>query len=269
MSLPLWFGRRRPDRRIEIYNYFNRTPTPIEDGWSVRVTQVRDWSGGRCTYDSHNGTDFAVPVGTEVLAAAPGRVLRVASEFHRGGLKVFIDHGHGLVTSYNHLSRALVRPGDVVARGARVALSGSSGIDGFLFFPWSVPHVHFNVWLDGTYVDPFATAGEVPLWRGEGGMPLPHDGGGRDDPYEPADWDGEQIAAIVGECRHVQMRAELAALPDDGQRAMGVLFATRYFPTRFARRLPALYRTTHARTPRLDLPFSGEDFVGIVHGTRA
>ena len=91
LSLSLWLGRRRADRRIVISNFFNRTPTPIEDGWSVRVTQVRDFRGGRCTYDAHNGTDFAVPVGTVVVAAGPGRVLRVASEFHRGGLKVFVD----------------------------------------------------------------------------------------------------------------------------------------------------------------------------------
>jgi murein DD-endopeptidase len=264
LSFPLWLGRRRADRRIEIYNYFNRTPTPIEDGWSVRVTQARDYGGGRRTYDSHNGTDFAIPVGTVVVAAAPGRVLRVASEFHRGGLKVFVDHGRGLATSYNHLARALVRPGDLVRRGDRVALSGSSGIDGFLFFPWSVPHVHFNVWLDGAYVDPFAVPGEVPLWRGPEGLPVPHDGSGTDEAPEPGDWAHEEIAAIVRECRHPGMRCELEAIDDADQRAMGVLFATRYFPTRFARRLPRLYRTRHERAPWLDLPFRRQDFDGIV-----
>lgn len=264
LSFPLWLGQRRGDRRIEIYNYFNRTPTPIEDGWSVRVTQARDYRGGRRTYDSHNGTDFAIPVGTVVVAAAPGRVLRVASEFHRGGLKVFVDHGRGLATSYNHLARALVRPGDEVRRGAPVALSGSSGIDGFLFFPWSVPHVHFNVWLDGTYVDPFAMPGEVPLWRGPEGLPVPDDGEGGADGYEPADWDHDEIARIVRECRHPGMRGELEAIADADQRAMGVLFATRYFPTRFARLLPRLYRSSHDRTPWLDLPFRRQDFDGTV-----
>ena len=93
----------------------------------MRVTQVRDFRGGTLTYDSHNGTDFAVPVGTEVLAAAPGRVFRVSNEFHRGGLKVFIDHGAGLITTSNHLARSLVRPGDVV----RVGLKGQETPAGF------------------------------------------------------------------------------------------------------------------------------------------
>ena len=263
LSLRLWLGRLPAGRRIVISNFFNRTPTPIEDGWSVRVTQVRDFRGGRCTYDAHNGTDFAVPVGTTVVAAAPGRVLRVASEFHRGGLKVFVDHGRGLATSYNHLARSLVRPGDRVGRGDPVALSGSSGIDGFLFFPWTVPHVHFNVWLDGRYVDPFAEPGEVPLWRGADGLPVPDDGAGRDGDYAPADWDHPEIDRIVSECHHPAMRDELVSIVDPEQRAMGALFATRYFPTRFARLLPRLYCTEHQRAPWLDLPFRRADFDGI------
>lgn len=145
LGVSTWLGRRRADRRIPIYNLFNRTPTAVEQGWSVRKTQVRDFRGGTLTYDSHNGTDFAVTVGTIVVAPAPARVLRVSSEFNRGGLKVFLDHGRGLTTSSNHLARALVRVGDEVERGQPIGLSGYSGIDGFVAFPWSVPHVHFNV----------------------------------------------------------------------------------------------------------------------------
>jgi hypothetical protein len=64
---------------------------------------VRDFRGGTLTYDSHNGTDFAVPPGTIVVAAAPGRVLRASSEFNRGGLKVFVD-----ATSVMYLQGAVV-----------------------------------------------------------------------------------------------------------------------------------------------------------------
>ena len=57
-------------------------------------------------------------------------------------------------------ARALVRPGDRVGRGETIAISGYSGLDGVVTFPWGTPHVHFNVWLDGLYVDPFAAPGE-------------------------------------------------------------------------------------------------------------
>src|SRR5512143_366703 len=102
LAARLWLGLRAPDRRVAIYNYFNRTPTPESEGWSVRKTQVRDFRGGDRTYDSHNGTDFAVSPGTVVVAAAPGRVVRVSSEFNRGGLKVMLDHGHGVMTVTVH-----------------------------------------------------------------------------------------------------------------------------------------------------------------------
>ena len=260
LSVTTWLGRRRADRRIPIYNLLNRTPTSVEQGWSVRKTQARDFRGGTLTYDSHNGTDFAVTVGTVVVAPAPAKVLRVSSEFNRGGLKVFLDHGRGLSTSSNHLARALVRVGDVVERGEPIALSGYSGLDGFVAFPWSVPHVHFNVWLDGEYVDPFAAPGETPLWR-DGNDPMPHDGSGSE-PFEPTRWDPRAVDATTAGCRDDSVRAELAAEPDEAVRAMNVLFQRNYYPTRFAVR-PRLTAADHAREPRLTLPFRAEDYVGI------
>ena len=261
LSLKTWAGGRRADRRIPISCLFNRTPTPLEDGWSVKKTQVRDFRGGTLTYDSHNGTDFAVPVGTVVVAAAPGRVLRISSEFNRGGLKVFIDHGRGLVTTSNHLARALVRVGDVVRRGEPIALSGYSGIDALVAFPWSVPHVHFNVWLDGDYVDPFAAAGETSLWVG-GNDARPADGSAADEPGEQTAWDARAVYAAIEGCNEPDSRVALLREPDLGRRAMDLLFVRNYYPTRFDAR-PPLYGESHAREPRLTLPFRREDFRGI------
>ena len=257
-----WLGRQRADGKVPIANLFNHTPTPVQDGWSVAVTKVRDFRGGEGTYDSHNGTDFVVPVGTPVVAAAPGRVLRVSSEFNRGGLKVLVDHGRGLVTSYNHLARALVAPGDLVARGAALALSGYSGLDGFLTFPWVAPHVHFNVWLCGVHVDPFAVDGEEPLWRGEGNEPNRDDGTGGDAAYEPADWAPTAVDEAATSCLHAPTRAAILAGPTFEQRAVNALFFASYFPTRFEAP-PHLYRRQHERTRWLDLPF-GRPFDGAL-----
>ncbi len=262
LSLRCYLGLRRADRRVPIYNLFNHTPTPLEEGWSVRVTQVRDFRGGRNTYDSHNGTDFAIPIGTTVVAAAPGLVLRVSSEFHRGGLKVFIDHGHGIVTTHNHLARALVQPGQLVGRGEPIALSGYSGVDGVAAFPWSAPHVHFNVWLDGAYVDPFAAGDELSLWRHHND-PTPHRGQGEEEPFWPADWDSSAVEKARAACRDPKLRALLCAEPDAARRAMNTLFYMNYFPTRFSER-PVLVSERHERRPLLDLPFRAEDFDGIV-----
>ncbi|CAN5923064.1 hypothetical protein BH11MYX4_BH11MYX4_18240 [soil metagenome] len=240
---------------------FNRTPTPPQDGWSVRKTQVADYRGGTLTYDSHNGTDFAVPVGTVVVAAAPGKVLRISSEFNRGGLKIFIDHGRGLITTSNHPARALVRVGDVVARGEAIALSGYSGIDALVAFPWSVPHAHFNVWLDGEYVDPFAAPGETSLWTGDND-PRPAHATTHGEASEHTAWDSRAVLAAVEACSDTASRDALLGEPDLGRRAMDVLFLRNYYPTRFVAR-PPLERERHAREPRLALPFRAADFDGI------
>jgi len=261
LSLRTWLGRRRDDRRIPIYNLVNRTPTPLTEGWSVRKTQVRDFRGGTLTYDSHNGTDFAVPVGTVVVAPAAGRVLRISSELDRGGLKLFLDHGHGLMTTQNHLGRVLCAVGDRVRRGQPIALSAYSGLDGIVAFPWSVPHVHFNVWLDGEYTDPFAVAGETPIWR-EGNAPQPP-AGVEDEASEPTPWDESAVAATIAACRDEAVRVELLAERDPDRRAMNTLFQRNYYPSRFGE-APSLVAGSHPREPRLSLPFRREDWSGVV-----
>lgn len=260
IALPLWAGVPAHGRLIPIYNLVSHVRPPPEEGWSVRVTNARDFLGTQLTYDSHNGTDFAVPVGTTVVAAAPGVVRRISSEFNRGGLKVFIDHGAGLITTSNHLGRTLVEVGQTVARGEPIAISAYSGIDGLTTFPFGAPHVHFNVWLDGEYVDPFGLGDTIPLWR-SGNWPTPHVGG--DDREVPGTvWDHEAVERAVDGCRHAGAREEILAARTPEERAMTALFQLNYFPTRFSAR-PKLYASTTPRGPRLDLPFLARDFDGI------
>jgi murein DD-endopeptidase len=257
----IWRGERLYGRRIPLSNLFNRTQTPVEEGWSVRITQVRDFRGGRLTYDSHNGTDFATPPGTRVVAAAPGVVRRISDEFNRGGLKIFLDHGGGLATTSNHLARALVRVGERVERGQVIALSGYSGIDGFATFPLGIPHVHWNVWLDGQNVDPFAEPGETSLWLDDND-PRPHRGGGPEEIPE-SDWDEEAIRRYTAACRSDASRREIAAAMSLAEQAFTLMFHMNYYPTRFSER-GSIYRTTHPRAPRFTLPFHADDYDGVV-----
>lgn len=263
LSLPLWRGRAPVPRKVVLTNLFNHRQTPIEAGWSVRRTQVEDFRGGSSTYDSHNGTDFCVPLGTPLLAPASGRVVRVVSEFQRGGLKLAIDHGDGLITSSAHLARVLVAEGDLVRRGQHVAITGYSGLDGFITFPWGIPHVHFNVWLDGAPVDPFprrSVPGEASLFVG--GEPAPIGDDGAAEPPQGSDYDPDRVAAIVGACRTPSVRARLEAVPE-ALRGGQVVFEVNYYPTRFPDRGSPL-REVHARAPRLNLPFPASLFDGVV-----
>lgn len=262
LAIPTWLGRRVGGDKVVVTNLFNRTQTPICEGWSVRKTRVRDFRGGALSYDSHNGVDLAVPPGTTVVAPAPGRVVRVSSEFNRGGLKVVLDHGEGLMTTSNHLARALVRPGAFVARGEPIALSGASGVDAVLTFPFNCPHVHFNTWLDGEPVDPFAAPGETALWYG-GNTPGPaHDRG--PEPWTPTPWDPIVIDRLIALCPNPELRRELELIEDPDLRAANLCVYRNYYPTLFSQNLPLVVASLPEprRRPRLDLPFS--DFTGIV-----
>ena len=259
LALPLWRGKTCVPRKVVLTNLFNHRQTPVEAGWSVRRTQVEDFRGRASTYDSHNGTDLAIPVGTTVLTAAAGEVVCVISEFNRGGLKVFVDHGRGLMTCYAHLARALVTEGQVVGRGEPIAISGYSGLDAFVTFPFGIPHVHFNTWLGGEPVDPFSRGEETSLWHGGAPVSPPDEPA----PFIPSEYDAQAIAEMIEGCRTELARARLRALEPLSRRAAHTIIASNYYPTRFpVRRNP--YRDSWVREERLDLPFSAQDFDGVV-----
>ncbi len=263
LSVKTWLGWRPDDRLVPITNFFNRTPTPVDQGWSVKKTQVTDFRGHSLTYDSHNGTDFAIPAATVVTAPAPGIVRRISDEFHRGGLKVVIDHGFGQITTCNHLGRALVGYGDHVVRGQPIALSAYSGIDAIVSFPWSVPHVHFNSWVNGVPVDPFAADDEVSLWRVPND-PKPFRSGEDQEPeeIEPSSWDEDAIDEVIAGCIDPRCREKLRSINDIDRRAVDTIFMKNYFPTRFEVDAP-IYKTQFQRRPLLDLPFSAADYDGV------
>lgn len=121
----------------------------------------------------HRGVDLGVPDGTEIWAAADGKVRRVREDAING-LWFEIDHGQGVRTTYCHVSHAAVKAGQRVSRGERVGLSGSSGrVTG--------PHLHYQVSIGGQPVDPLAYRGrrlseeawDSVLAREERGRALP------------------------------------------------------------------------------------------------
>ncbi|MCA9673040.1 MAG: M23 family metallopeptidase [Myxococcales bacterium] len=264
IAIPTWLGLRPRDGRLWIYNLFNHDAPPPTERYSVRVTRCRDFQGGQFTYDAHRGVDIAAPVGTFVSTPAPGVVRSVVCDMDRGGLKVAIDHGSGLFTTLNHLSRALVRPGARVGRGDVVALSGSSGMELVLFFPWVAPHVHFNVLLDGQRVDPFAHAGLCSLWRSGDNQPLPHRGEpGETHGFVESDYDEQGVEAAIADCKDDDEACRLAAIPDLETRAAEVMMSYMFRGPLYSR-APRVYARAYERRAVLDLPFRAADVSGVI-----
>ena len=175
-----------------IQNYVDTDPGP----------QWKDYRCGAMSYDGHDGTDFRIAdlemmrAGVPVLAAADGMVLRVRDGMADGvyrqgsntipdnaacGNGVIIDHGGGWTTQYCHLRKnsLAVRPDEPVKRGSLLGLVGQSGRA-------QVPHVHFEVAVNGKSVDPFTADGNreatIPacgtthagLWRDDVARALPY-----------------------------------------------------------------------------------------------
>lgn len=134
-------------------------PKIVERGTKIPPTYIKPISGGRLssgfgrrsrptkgasTY--HKGVDWAVPTGTAVFASCGGTVAK-AGWGSGYGYVVYINHEDGRQTRYGHLSKVLVKAGQTVKQGERIALSGNTGVS-------TGPHLHFEILINGTQVNP-------------------------------------------------------------------------------------------------------------------
>lgn len=131
----------------------------VKRGTIVPPSYIKPLSGGRkssgfgprkaptkgaSTY--HKGQDWATPVGTPIYASCGGTVAK-AGWGSGYGYVVYINHPDGRQTRYAHLSKVLVKVGDTVKQGEKIALSGNTGIS-------SGPHLHFEMLINGKQVNP-------------------------------------------------------------------------------------------------------------------
>lgn len=100
---------------------------------------------GRIT--PHKGVDFSMPIGTSIIAPADGIVEKVAYQANGAGRYIMLRHGREYQTVYMHLSKPLVKAGQQVKRGQRIALSGNTGRS-------TGPHLHYEFHINGRPVNP-------------------------------------------------------------------------------------------------------------------
>lgn len=115
-------------------------PGVIESGFGPRIHPILG------TLKMHRGLDFHGASGSHILSAGQGTVIFAGTKGGYG-ITTMIDHGGGMVTLYAHQSRLNVSVGDKVAAGAIIGFVGSTGLS-------TGPHLHFEVRINGTAVDP-------------------------------------------------------------------------------------------------------------------
>jgi murein DD-endopeptidase MepM/ murein hydrolase activator NlpD len=96
--------------------------------------------------DFHSGLDIGAKIGTPVKATANGKVTFAGKQGFLGKL-VIIDHGHGMLTRYGHLSKILINHGETVKRGDVIGEVGNTGRS-------TGSHLHYEVHLNGVPVNP-------------------------------------------------------------------------------------------------------------------
>ena len=114
----------------------------ISSGFGMRFHPVLGYTR------MHKGIDFAVPVGTPVMASGSG-VVKVAGRANGYGNYMRVDMGNGYGFAYGHLSRFApgLHPGSHVHQGQIVAYSGNTGLS-------TGPHLHYEILIGGEQVNP-------------------------------------------------------------------------------------------------------------------
>lgn len=119
---------------------------PTKGAVTSRFGNHREYNGE--TKSIHFGTDLRANEKTAVRATNAGKVVLSRNFFFAGNL-VLLDHGAGIFSSYSHLSQISVKEGDLVKRGQKMGMAGSTGrVTG--------PHLHWGIRVNGVPVDPVA-----------------------------------------------------------------------------------------------------------------
>ena len=128
-------------------SYFDRQGNEMISRLDSKTTPIRNYSEitalpGEMRHGhlkGHAGTDFKAEVGTPIFSSFPGRVTRTNWNTGKNGHCVEVDHpDKGIKTLYLHLDKVLVRPGQLVGQGLKIALSGNTGRS-------YAPHLHYEI----------------------------------------------------------------------------------------------------------------------------
>jgi hypothetical protein len=119
----------------------NKDLTRTASGWGLRIHPIYK------IVKFHYGMDFTAPTGTDIYVTGDGVVESVIYSKRGYGNHIIVNHGFGYKTLYAHLDKPNVRQGQKVKRGDVIGFVGSTGAS-------LAPHLHYEVELNGTKVDP-------------------------------------------------------------------------------------------------------------------
>lgn len=128
------------------------TDLPISFPLDIKsFKRISDYYGNRVhpvlgIKTEHHGLDISGQFGSPIYPAADGIVKSVKRAYGYGKL-ITVDHGNNIITYYGHLNKVLVKVGDKIKTGDKIAELGNSGMS-------TGPHLHFEIRVNGNSIDP-------------------------------------------------------------------------------------------------------------------
>jgi hypothetical protein len=134
----------------ELFKTWRDTDVSVDMSWPVDGPLSSPFGLRRFFNDQprnpHSGIDIAAPKGTDILLPVDGQVIDTG-DYYFNGKTVFVDHGQGMISMFNHMSKITVKPGDKLKRGDKIGEIGKTGrVTG--------PHLHWSLSLNEVRVDP-------------------------------------------------------------------------------------------------------------------
>jgi murein DD-endopeptidase MepM/ murein hydrolase activator NlpD len=141
------------DRKIlnQIYNKPHLSALFKESFGPPMESELTSHYGGRRVFNGHRasqhlGIDYRAKIGTIVKSTNAGKIVLSQHLFFTGET-IIIDHGLGIFSMYGHLSKLLVKKGQLIEKGSHIALSGATG-------RVSGPHLHWGIKMNHNWVNP-------------------------------------------------------------------------------------------------------------------
>ncbi len=134
----------------KLFKVWRETDVSIDLSWPVTGPISSPFGLKRFFNDQprnpHSGLDIAAAEGTEILLPLDGNIIDTGNYYFNGNT-VFVDHGQGLISMFNHMSKITTKTGDKLKRGDKIGEVGQTGrVTG--------PHLHWSLNLNQTRVDP-------------------------------------------------------------------------------------------------------------------
>jgi murein DD-endopeptidase MepM/ murein hydrolase activator NlpD len=134
----------------KLFKIWRETDVAIDLGWPVEGPVSSPFGLKRFFNDQprnpHSGLDIAAPTGTDIVLPTNGIIIDTGNYYFNGNT-VFVDHGQGMISMFNHMSKITAKTGDKLKRGDKIGEVGKTGrVTG--------PHLHWSLNLNQTRVDP-------------------------------------------------------------------------------------------------------------------